>query len=187
MNIEIIGTGKMGALGTRCRRATMRAVAPLEICASAACLLLVALITICGCTQSMQKKPTEAPQAQQHPEQTAPRSPQPRELNEVSTPGPQPLEGSGEWAWAEAFRGQLIAGLDGELYEPYRSLAIEQIQGAIKKRGLYAGPINGVLDMPTMKAIYTFQQANHNLQVCGVPTPRTRKMLEQGSHTDLPS
>jgi peptidoglycan hydrolase-like protein with peptidoglycan-binding domain len=81
----------------------------------------------------------------------------------------------------------LIAGLDGELYEPYRSLAIEQIQRAIKKRGLYAGPINGILDMPTMKAIYTFQQANHNLQVCGVPTPRTRKMLEQGSHTDLPS
>jgi hypothetical protein len=136
MNIEIIGTGKMAALGTRCRRATMRAGAPLENCASAACLLLVALITICGCTQSMQKKPTEAPQAQQHPEQTALRSPQPRELNEVSTPGPQPLEGSGEWAWAEAFRGQLIAGLDGELYEPYRSVAIEQIQRAIKKHGV---------------------------------------------------
>jgi hypothetical protein len=47
--------------------------------------------------------------------------------------------------------------------------------------------INGILDTPTMKAIYTFQQANHNLQVCGVPTPRTRKMLEQGSHTDLAS
>ena len=88
MNLGIIGTGKMAALGTRCRRATMRAGARLEICASAACLLLVTLITICGCTQSMQKKPTEAPQAQQHPEQTAPRFPQPRELNEVSTPGP---------------------------------------------------------------------------------------------------
>ena len=88
MNLGIIGTGKMAALGTRCRRAAMRAGARLEICASAACLLLVTLITICGCTQSMQKKPTEAPQAQQHPEQTAPRFPQPRELNEVSTPGP---------------------------------------------------------------------------------------------------
>jgi Putative peptidoglycan binding domain len=187
LNIGIIGTGKMAALGKRCRRATMRAGARLEICDSSACLLLVALIAICGCTQSMQKKPNEAPQAQQHPEQTAARSPQPRELNEVSTPGPQPLEGSGEWAWAEAFRGQLIAGLDGELYEPYRSVAIEQIQRAIKKRGLYAGAINGILDTPTMKAIYTFQQANHNLQVCGVPTPRTRKMLEQGSHTDLPT
>jgi hypothetical protein len=63
----------------------------------------------------MQKKPTEAPQAQQQPEQTAPPSPQPRELNEVSTPEPQSLEGSGELAWAKAFRGQLIAGLDGEL------------------------------------------------------------------------
>jgi Putative peptidoglycan binding domain len=190
MNIGIIGTGKMGAaLGNRCRRATLRAGARSEICTSAACLLLVALIAICGCTrdQSMQKKPTEAPQAQQQPEQTAPPSPQPRELNEVSTPGPQSLEGSGEVAWAKAFRGQLIAGLDGELYEPYRSVTIERIQRAIKERGLYAGPINGILDTPTMKAIYTFQQANHNLQVCGVPTPRTRKMLEQGSHTDLAS
>jgi hypothetical protein len=65
---------------------------------------------------------------------------------------------------------------------------LERIQWAIKERGLYAGPrINGILDTPTMKAIYTFQEANHNLQVCGVPTPRTRKMLEQGSHTDLAS
>ena len=68
LNIGIIGTGKMAALGNRCRSATMRAGARLEICASAACLLLVALIAICGCTQSMQKKPTEAPQARQRPE-----------------------------------------------------------------------------------------------------------------------
>jgi hypothetical protein len=46
------------------------------------------------------------------------------------------------------------------------------------------GPINGVLDGPTMRAIYAFQEANH-LQLCGVPTPHTRKMLAQGSHTDL--
>jgi hypothetical protein len=133
------------------------------------------------------EKAHRSAKAQQQPEQTAPPSPQPRDANEVSTPEPQSLEGSGELAWAKAFRGQLIAGLDGELYEPYGSVAIEQIQRAIKKRGLYAGAINGILDMPTMKAIYTFQQANHNLQVCGVPTPRTRKMLEQGSHTDLPT
>jgi hypothetical protein len=44
--------------------------------------------------------------------------------------------------------------------------------------------MNGNLDWPTMMSIYAFQEAN-NLQRCGVPTPRTRKMLEQGSHTDL--
>jgi hypothetical protein len=44
--------------------------------------------------------------------------------------------------------------------------------------------MNGILDSTTMKSIYAFQQANH-LQRCGVPTPHTRKMLEQGSHTDL--
>jgi hypothetical protein len=80
-----------------------------------------------------------------------------------------------------------LQGWTESWYEPYRSITIERIQRAIKERGLYVGPINGILDTPKMKAIYIFHQANHNLQVCGVPTPRTRKMLEQGSHTDLAS
>jgi len=108
-------------------------------------------------------------------------------LHEVSAAEPQLLEGSGKMAWAKGFAGQLIAGLDGELYEPYRTITIERIQRLIKERGLYTGPINGILDKPTMKAIYTFQEATHTLQMCGVPTPRTRRMLEQGSHTDLSS
>ena len=75
-------------------------------------------------------------------------------------------------------------GIDGGLYPPYSRIAIERVQQALKKRELYAGPINGVLDLPTMKAIYAFQQASYSLQLCGVPTPKTRWMLEQGSHTD---
>jgi hypothetical protein len=90
-------------------------------------------------------------------------------------------------AWAKGLAGYLIAGLDGGLYEPYRRATIETVQQALHDRGLYAGPINGILDMPTMKALLTFQQATHSLQLCGVPTPRTRKMLEQGSHTDVTS
>jgi hypothetical protein len=35
-----------------------------------------------------------------------------------------------------------------------------------------------------MEALYTFQMASKILQRCGIPTPFTRKMLEQGSHTD---
>jgi peptidoglycan hydrolase-like protein with peptidoglycan-binding domain len=77
--------------------------------------------------------------------------------------------------------------MDGELYEPYRADIIRHIQQVLKERGLYAGPINGILDRPTMKAIYSFQQATRILQMCGVPTPNTRKMLRQGSHTDLAS
>jgi hypothetical protein len=49
------------------------------------------------------------------------------------------------------------------------------------------GPVNGILDLATMKSIYEFQEANANLQRCGIPTPHTRSMLEQGSHTDLAS
>jgi hypothetical protein len=77
-----------------------------------------------------------------------------------------------------------IRGLDGLLYEPYKAVTIERTQMALRGRGLYSGPIHGILDPPTMQAIYAFQKASYNLQMCGVPTPRTRMMLEQGSHTD---
>jgi putative peptidoglycan binding protein len=84
---------------------------------------------------------------------------------------------SGKTLGAEGFFG-------GGSYEPYRPKAIERIQRALKVRGLYGGPLNGVLDKSTMKAIYEFQRMAGTLQICGVPTPRTRRLLEQGSHTD---
>jgi len=117
------------------------------------------------------------------PPEPAPPEPSPAEVLSDA----QALEGSGETVWAKGFEGWLIKGLDGKLYEPYRPAVIERAQHALRNRGLYAGPVNGVLDAPTMKAIYAFQRATQTLQRCGIPTPRTRKMLEQGSHTDLPS
>jgi hypothetical protein len=77
-----------------------------------------------------------------------------------------------------------IRGLDGALYDPYKRATIEHTQRALRDRGLYAGPISGILDPSTMQAIYAFQKGSNHLQMCGVPTPRTRLMLEQGSHTD---
>jgi len=153
-----------------------------------ACFLL-ALLTMCACSRdrSANKPPAEPPRAEHQPEQTAaPPSPPPqRELQVTPAAEPQSLEDSGKIPWARGFAGHLIAGLDGALYEPYRRVTMERIQRLIRERGLYSGPINGILDIPTMKAIYTFQEATHTLQVCGIPTPRTRRMLEQGSHTDL--
>jgi len=81
-------------------------------------------------------------------------------------------------------QSSFIVGLDGALYAPYRPAVIHNVQKSLQERGLYDGPMNGILDGPTMKSIYAFQEAN-NLQRCGVPTPNTRKLLEQGSHTDL--
>src|SRR4030095_10900636 len=98
-----------------------------------------------------------------------------------------PLHGSGQTAWAQGLEGQLIMGLDGELYLPYSATTIRHVQSVMKHRGLYAGPLNGVLDAPTMESIYAFQEATYYLPRCGVPTPRTRKLLEQGSHTDIAS
>jgi hypothetical protein len=84
---------------------------------------------------------------------------------------------------ATALAEGLIVGLDGELYEPYLPATIERVQVGLRTRGLYDGPVNGILDAPTMRAIYEFQEASYGLQRCGVPTPRTRRLLEQGSHT----
>ena len=144
-------------------------------------LLVLALVAISGCgsKEPVQKQATELPHVA---------------LPEVHPIEPQPLPAvapekvtdpnSGKMAWAEKFEGQLIAGLDGWLYLPYKSITIRRTQQALADRGLYEGPVNGVLDLPTMRAIYTFQKVTHMLQPCGIPTPRTRRMLAQGSHTD---
>jgi hypothetical protein len=99
-------------------------------------------------------------------------------------PEPQVLEDSGKILWAKGYEGILIAGFDEGVYEPYGHGVIERVQRALRNRGLYSGPVNGILDKPTMEALYTFQMASKILQRCGIPTPFTRKMLEQGSHTD---
>lgn len=90
--------------------------------------------------------------------------------------------GSGRTVWATGYEG-VIAGLDGHLYEGYQPFTVEWTQEVLLERGLYAGPVNGVLDPPTMQAIYAFQDASLGLQRSGVPTPRTRLLLAQGSHT----
>ena len=46
----------------------------------------------------------------------------------------------------------------------------------LEPKRLYNGPINGVLDQDTMEALGKYQETN-GLQVCGVPTPRTREAL----------
>lgn len=149
----------------------------------AGCVLAVALMGINACGRSEPVQRSDSAPAIRPP---APLTP--TKLNqEVSILPAEPhfLEGTGVTVWAKEFQGPLIKGLDGALYRTYRQATIENVQKALRDRGLYAGPVNGILDRPTMKSIYAFQEANHNLQRCGVPTPHTRKMLMQGSHTDL--
>ena len=151
---------------------------------SRVCLFAVALIGILGCasTEPVQKSTPPAVVEQQPAPQTT--EPSPRSSPPPAA-APQLLVGSGVTAWAKEYEGQLIQGLDGNLYEPYGRPIIESVQKALGARGLYAGPLNGILDRLTMTSIFAYQNANNQLQRCGVPTPRTRKMLEQGSHTDL--
>jgi hypothetical protein len=150
---------------------------------TAAFLLTTALILMTGCARN---HPVQKSESQAAIEVPAPQSP--HELNQLGAPlptEPQLPEGSGVVLWAKEFEGVLLEGLDGALYEPYRPAAIQRVQKALTGRGLYTGPMNGILDLPTMRSIYAFQEATQNLQRCGIPTPYTRKMLVQGSHTDL--
>ena len=148
-------------------------------------VLAVSLMVITACARNEPIQKSDSPSAS-----TAPETYPPTERNQVGDDlpaEPHLLEGSGGTVWAKDFQGQLIPGLDGALYESYLKATIETVQKTLKGRGLYTGPANGVLDRPTMKSIYAFQEANGNLQRCGIPTPHTRKMLKQGSHTDLSS
>src|SRR5262245_7706403 len=140
-----------------------------------ASLLAVALLGIPGCGRSepvpqiVPPLPVEAP--------AVARRATPDPVTSSVPPEPPLLEGAGLTVWADKFEGQLIAGLDGGLYVPYRHTTIERVQNALKERGLYSGMANGVLDRPTMKSIYEFQKANPLLPRCGIPTPNTRTML----------
>jgi len=147
-------------------------------------LLTVALIGLSGYGP---KQPVQKPASPGVVEPNAPAQAIGPRRAPTRLPAAEPdlLEGGGLTVWAKNFKGQLIEGLDGNLYEPYARPIIEHVQKALGYRGLYNGPVNGVLDRPTMKSLFEFQKGTYLLQHCGIPTPNTRKMLEQGSHTDL--
>src|SRR5690349_4301323 len=142
----------------------------------------VASATIIGCSPHEPVQKSASPTVVETP--APPPPPEVKPSGRSLPPEPQLLEGSGVAVWARPYKGLFIAGLDGALYDPYRPATLQRVQSLLRERGLYAGSMNGILDKPTMKSIYAFQEAN-NLQRCGVPTPHTRRMLDQGSHTDL--
>jgi hypothetical protein len=152
--------------------------------------LSAALFAITGCAvgEHKQEQPAKPPTNQSPPLSAAPsETPHKSEQAEIQEAAPQLPGSTGQTAWAQGFEGDLIMGLDGELYVAYNEATIKHVQSVMKNRGLYSGPVNGVLDPPTMESIYMFQEANEYMLRCGVPTPRTRKLLEQGSHTDVAS
>ena len=151
----------------------------------AASVLAVALIfAACARNESVQR--SDPPSVIETPAPQPPIEESPEERDSLPAE-PHLLEGSGVTVWAKGFQGRFITGLDGALYAAYREATIENVQRTLRDRGLYAGPVNGILDRPTMQSIFAFQEANDILQRCGIPTPHTRKMLMQGSHTDLSS
>src|SRR5262245_2232195 len=93
-------------------------------------LLAVAMIGLSGCGP---KEPAQKPAS---PGVVEPHTPaQTIETRRAHTPlpaaEPDLLEGSGLTVWAKNFKGQLIEGLDGNLYEPYGRPLIERVQKAL--------------------------------------------------------
>lgn len=88
----------------------------------------------------------------------------------------EPLPGSGIPVWEEGAVGELVPGLDGAEYPAYAPAVIGEVQEALSREGVYTGPINQVLDEPTIDAIGAFQEAN-DIHVSGVPSPMTRERL----------
>ncbi len=104
----------------------------------------------------------------------------------VEEPEPEPIADTSEVRvpddaeiWAEGYTGVLM-GLDGNLYEGYHPLTVERIQQALSQLGFYGDAVDGTFDRETMEAIADFQ-AQNDLPITGVPTPRTRARLSAES------
>jgi peptidoglycan hydrolase-like protein with peptidoglycan-binding domain len=75
-----------------------------------------------------------------------------------------------------AMQSELILGLDGNAYLPYKDSVVEWVQRELQTRDLYDGTISGELDERTKQAIAEFQKQNSVLPT-GIPSPRTRDAL----------
>ena len=148
---------------------------------------LLAAAVICfliagGCSETPEPEPITEQQPEPVSEPVQP-EPEPTAPNEPTAPQPPPPSTShetsgGEPVWADG-KGHgwiLVRGLDDGDYENYYPSMVRKVQNALQSQGLYSGPISGVLDEATMNAIGEYQRAE-NLQIVGVPTPRTRKAL----------
>jgi peptidoglycan hydrolase-like protein with peptidoglycan-binding domain len=77
-----------------------------------------------------------------------------------------------------AEQSEMILGLDGVAYRPYKKSLIEWVQKKLRGLDLYDGEVQGKLDEKTMKAIAEFQK-EHDIHASGIPSPLTRKALKK--------
>ncbi|MGD8375651.1 MAG: peptidoglycan-binding domain-containing protein [Acidobacteriota bacterium] len=82
-----------------------------------------------------------------------------------------------------AASSDLVLGLDGAAYPPYKPSAIEWVQNELKDRELYEGKVDGKLDQSTKEAIAKFQK-DHDIHASGIPSPRTRSALGRAEPTE---
>ena len=127
--------------------------------------------------------------AQPEPEPAAEVTPQPPpEPSPPPTPppAPEPEQQTAEasyWEdtnWAPGSEGNLVMGLNGGEYEPYKPSLIRDLQSFLFEQGFYEGPVTGVLDLETMKATARFQE-ERGIEQSGIPTPRTREAMQSAS------
>lgn len=97
-------------------------------------------------------------------------------------PPPEPTQQTAEASymedthWVPGSEGNLVMGLNGGEYPPYKPSVVQDFQRFLFEADLYDGPVTGVLDEETMNAIGRFQQENDIVQ-SGVPSPQTRQAM----------
>ncbi len=143
--------------------------------------VIFSLLTAGGCSSAPEPEPVAKQEPAQPPKPIAP-DPEPappEEPTPVPKPAAAPAEGAlGTPVWA-GLKGNgwiMIQGLDGGSYENVCPSVMKNVQVALQAKGLYAGPISGVLDEATLNAIGEYQKAN-GLRVSGVPSPATRAAM----------
>src|SRR5262245_19618314 len=106
-----------------------------SICQIVTYCLLTVLVAVSGCrsVEPARELPVERPESEAAPPQPLPVPDEQPKQDVLSEPESQSLEHSCETVWAAGFRGELIVGVDGALYEPYSRFAIERVQRALRR------------------------------------------------------
>ena len=125
------------------------------VCVRAICLS-AALLAVFGCAggEHKQQQVTELPPSQSQPLAATPlESPHKSEQAEIQETAPE-LPGGGQTPWAKGFEGELIMGLDGQLYDAYNAATIKHVQTLMEATWPASGSAKMCLYFPRDCAVF---------------------------------
>lgn len=140
-------------------------------------VMAFALSVGCGGAEEAAAPPEPEPETTaETPPPPPPKPTPPPEPTPPPTPSQETAEASymEDTRWVQGSEGNLVMGLDGGEYPPYKPSVVKDFQSFLFEADMYDGPVTGVLDEETMHAIGRFQEEEDIVQ-SGVPSPETRE------------